>query len=80
MELIKTSKKNTYSEYDINIVNKHDPKIQLDETTRTLFKSLTDTIRNIHGITINITLKIKFTKPIAGDTQTDLNQNHKKYP
>ena len=56
---IEKSKNNTYSEYEIGIINRHDPKVQLENTIKPLSTFLMSVK---HGMKINLALKITFTK------------------
>ena len=67
---VNISKNDKYSEYKISLIHDHDPKIQLKKVTKPLSRFLNEEIRNKHGITVNITLKINFTKPGGDDSQT----------
>lgn len=62
------SKENTCSEYGIDLINKHDPKIQLNMTAKPLSIFVNETVRNMHGIKVNIAFQINFTKDKTSQT------------
>ena len=59
-----------YSEYDISIIDNHDPKVQLQETIKPLSIFLKEMLRTITVKKINILLTINFVKPMSVDKQT----------
>lgn len=58
---VNVPKGKAYSEYEIDKVNDHDPKIQLKKTIKPFSVFLNKTIRNLRGIKVNITLEIYLT-------------------
>ena len=53
---------NGYMNFDVDILNRNDPQLQLSNTKSLISNFLLDKLNQIHGIKVSISLDITFMK------------------
>ena len=53
---------NGYMNFDVDILNRNDPQLQLSYTKSLISNFLLDKLNQIHGVKVNISLDITFMK------------------